>query len=90
MIATAELVVYKTIDNNFSFREIIRDQDGDICGVSPFDAAPEGNTLEDLAEDLKMFIKTLLKPVVDENDLEFEGDPLEIEVFTDQGEGHVH
>ena len=62
------------MEGDFSFREVMRDTDGDICGIAPHDAAPMGETIEGLAFDLGLFIKALEMPFLCEEDLEYEED----------------
>jgi hypothetical protein len=92
MMATAEIMVFKTMEGDFSFREVMRDQDGDICGIAPFDAAPMGETLEGLAHDIGLFLKALEMPYLAEEDLEFDEDQDAelVEVYKDTGGSNVH
>ena len=92
MNATAEIMVFKTMEGDFTFREVMRDTDGDICGIAPHDAAPMGETLEGLAFDLGLFIKALEMPFLSEEDLEYDEDQeIEmIEVYKEVSGGNVH
>ena len=92
MMATAEIMVFKTMEGDFSFREVMRDADGDICGIAPHDAAPMGETLEGLAHDLGLFIKALELPFLCEEDLEYDEDQeIEMmEVHKEVSGGNVH
>lgn len=92
MMATAEIMVFKTMEGDFTFREVMRDTDGDICAISPNDISPYGETLEGLAYDLGLFIKALELPFLCEEDLEFDEDQeVEMmEVYKEVSGGNVH
>ena len=90
MIATAELIVFKTMEGTFGFREVVRDEDGDIVGVSPEEITPFGNSLEELAYDLTMFVASLEKPYLCEEDLEYEELDGEVEIVQVEGGSNVH
>ena len=87
MNLTSEVRVYKNMEGEFSFRETIWDEDGELWGISPFAISPYGDTLKQLAEDLTKFINALKIDYIDENELEFEED---FEVEIQQGQGYVH
>ena len=91
MIGSSEVMVYKDEEGFFSFREVIRDEDGDLCGISPHDISPIGKTLNELAEDLTLFIKAIQEDYLDFEELEFdESDEEEEKIFTMKGRGNVH
>jgi hypothetical protein len=90
MITTAELMVFRTMEGTLTYREVVRDEDGDIVGVSAQDVCPMGNTLEELTADLMLFAQALERPYLSEEDLEYEDGAFDIPVVTSEGGDNVH
>jgi hypothetical protein len=90
MITTAELMVFRTMEGTLTYREVVRDEDGDIVGVSAHDVCPMGNTLEELTADLMLFAQALERPYLAEEDLEYEDGEFDIPVVTSEGGENVH
>lgn len=90
MITTAELMVFRTMEGTLTYREVVRDEDGDIVGVSAQDVCPMGNSLEELTADLMLFAAALERPYLSEEDLEYEDGAFDIPVVTSEGGDNVH
>lgn len=90
MIATAELMLFRTLEGFFCFKEVVRDEDGEIVGISPDDVSPIGESVEELAIDLMAFAKALERPYLDESDLEYEEDDEMMAVYGMEAENNVH
>jgi len=90
MITTAELMVFRTMEGTLTYREVVRDEDGDIVGVSSHDVCPMGNSLEELTADLMLFAQALERPYLAEEDLEYDDGAFDIPVVTSEGGENVH
>ena len=83
-------MVFRTMEGTLTYREVVRDEDGDIVGVSSHDVCPMGNTLEELTADLMLFAQALERPYLAEEDLEYEDGEFDIDVVTSEGGDNVH
>ena len=83
-------MVFRTMEGTLTYREVVRDEDGDIVGVSSHDVCPMGNTLEELTADLMLFAAALERPYLSEEDLEYEDGAFDIDVITSEGGDNVH
>jgi hypothetical protein len=78
------------MEGTLTYREVVRDEDGDIVGVSAHDVCPMGNSLEELTADLMLFAAALERPYLAEEDLEYEEGEVDIEVLSSEGGANVH
>jgi hypothetical protein len=78
------------MEGTLTYREVVRDEDGDIVGVSAHDVCPMGNSLEELTADLMLFAAALERPYLAEEDLEYEDGAFDIPVVTSEGGDNVH
>jgi hypothetical protein len=78
------------MEGTLTYREVVRDEDGDIVGVSAHDVCPMGNSLEELTADLMLFAAALERPYLAEEDLEYEEGEVDIDVLTSEGGANVH
>ena len=83
-------MVFRTMEGTLTYREVVRDEDGDIVGVSSHDVCPMGNSLEELTADLMLFAAALERPYLAEEDLEYEDGDVDIEVLKSEGGANVH
>ena len=83
-------MVFRTMEGILTYREVVRDEDGDIVGVSSHDVCPMGNTLEELTADLMLFAQALERPYLAEEDLEYEDGEFDLDVLTSEGGANVH
>ena len=83
-------MVFRTMEGTLTYREVVRDEDGDIVGVSAHDVCPMGNSLEELTADLMLFAQALERPYLAEEDLEYEDGEFDIDVVTSEGGANVH
>ena len=83
-------MVFRTMEGTLTYREVVRDEDGDIVGVSSHDVCPMGNTLEELTADLMLFAQALERPYLAEEDLEYEDGEFDLDVVTSEGGANVH
>ena len=83
-------MVFRTMEGTLTYREVVRDEDGDIVGVSSHDVCPMGNSLEELTADLMLFAAALERPYLAEEDLEYEDGAFDIPVVTSEGGDNVH
>ena len=83
-------MVFRTMEGTLTYREVVRDEDGDIVGVSSHDVCPMGNTLEELTADLMLFAQALERPYLAEEDLEYEDGEFDLDVLTSEGGDNVH
>ena len=83
-------MVFRTMEGTLTYREVVRDEDGDIVGVSSHDVCPMGNSLEELTADLMLFAQALERPYLAEEDLEYEDGEFDLDVVTSEGGANVH
>ena len=83
-------MVFKTMEGTLTYREVVRDEEGDIVGVSSHDVCPMGGSLEELTADLMLFAAALERPYLSEEDLEYEDGAFDIPVVTSEGGDNVH
>ena len=83
-------MVFRTMEGTLTYREVVRDEEGDIVGVSSHDVCPMGNTLEELTADLMLFAQALERPYLAEEDLEYEEGEFDLDVVTSEGGENVH
>ncbi len=64
---------YRVIEDkeNFRIHEVYYNDAGEIAAISEDSIAPEGETLEELKDDLKYYFAALKRPVLKKDEIKF-------------------